>query len=44
MPIFKEPFFIDNDSDLDRAREDIEGLATAYATAIDEISKVVTVS
>ncbi len=42
--VISEPFFIDNDSDLDRARDDIEGLVAAYATAIDEISQVVTVS
>lgn len=42
--VISEPFFIDNDSDFVRAREDLEGLAMAYATAIDEISQVVTVS
>lgn len=36
-----EPFFIDNDSDLARAQEDIDGLALAYANAIDEISETI---
>ncbi|MCP5104806.1 MAG: N-acetylmuramoyl-L-alanine amidase [bacterium] len=36
--IIAEPFFIDNDGDLARATEDLEGLAAAYAKAIDEIS------
>ena len=39
--VIAEPFFIDNDEDLARAQEDIDGLATAYANAIDEISNVV---
>jgi len=38
--IIAEPFFIDNDRDLDRAMADMEGLASAYARAIDEIYKV----
>jgi len=37
--VIAEPFFIDNDRDLARAQEDIEGLVAAYATAIDEISR-----
>jgi N-acetylmuramoyl-L-alanine amidase len=39
--VIAEPFFIDNDQDLVRARDDLEGLAGAYATAIDEIAQVV---
>lgn len=39
--IIAEPFFIDNDNDLDRALEDLDGLAKAYANAIDEMSQVV---
>jgi len=38
--IIAEPFFIDNDSDLVHVMADMEGLASAYALAIDEISKV----
>lgn len=37
--VIAEPFFIDNDDDLARALEDIDGLAGAYAKAIDQISK-----
>ncbi len=37
--LIAEPFFIDNDDDLARAMEDLDGLAEAYAKAIDEISK-----
>jgi len=37
--IIAEPFFIDNDNDLRRAQEDLDGLATAYAGAINEISR-----
>jgi N-acetylmuramoyl-L-alanine amidase len=37
--VITEPFFIDNDRDLARAQEDMEGLVAAYATAIDEISR-----
>ncbi len=37
--VIAEPFFIDNDDDLARAMADKEGLARAYAEAIDEISK-----
>ncbi|MGD2092792.1 MAG: N-acetylmuramoyl-L-alanine amidase [Candidatus Aminicenantes bacterium] len=36
--VVAEPFFIDNDSDLLRAQEDLEGLAQAYANAINEIA------
>ena len=39
--VIAEPFFIDNDRDLNRARERLDGLAGAYAAAIDEISQVV---
>jgi len=39
--IIAEPFFIDNDDDLARAQEDINGLAEAYAKAIEEIVEVV---
>lgn len=39
--VIAEPFFIDNDDDLAGALEDIEGLAAAYATAIDAMSRVV---
>lgn len=35
--IIAEPFFIDNDSDLARAQTDVDGLAKAYAKAIDEM-------
>lgn len=37
--LIAEPFFIDNDNDLARAQEDIDGLAGTYATAIDQISE-----
>lgn len=37
--VIAEPFFIDNDDDLARAQEDIDGLTAAYAAAIDEISR-----
>jgi N-acetylmuramoyl-L-alanine amidase len=37
--VIAEPFFIDNDDDLTRALEDIEGLAGTYAQAIDQISE-----
>ncbi len=39
--IIAEPFFISNDSDLARAREDLDGLAKAYADAIDEIGGMI---
>lgn len=38
--VIAEPFFIDNDRDLSRAQEDIEGLAAAYAAAINEVSNL----
>ena len=37
--VIAEPFFIDNDNDLTRALEDIDGLAGTYAKAIDQISE-----
>lgn len=37
--VIVEPFFIDNDADLAKAQEDIEGLAGAYAKAIDQIAE-----
>ena len=40
--VIAEPFFIDNDADLARAQEDLDGLAAAYAAAIEEISEKVT--
>jgi N-acetylmuramoyl-L-alanine amidase len=36
-----EPFFIDNDDDLARVQGDLEGLAEAYAGAIEAISQIV---
>ena len=39
--VIAEPFFIDNDNDLARAREDVDGLAGTYAAAIEDISQVV---
>lgn len=39
--IISEPFFIDNNNDLSRALKDRDGLAQAYAKAIDEISKLI---
>ena len=39
--IIAEPFFIDNDQDLARAQDDLEGLSNAYATAIRDISEIV---
>ena len=33
-----ESFFIDNDKDLARAMEDLDGLAGAFAKALDEFS------
>jgi len=35
--LIAEPFFISNDNDLARAMSDLDGLAEAYANAIDEI-------
>ena len=39
--VIAEPFFIDNDDDLARAQEDLEGLAEAYAGAINAISAII---
>ncbi len=36
--VIGEPFFIDNNDDLAKAQEDLDGLAAAYAGAIDEFS------
>ena len=36
--VIGEPFFIDNDDDLAKAQGDLDGLAAAYANAIDEFS------
>lgn len=38
--VIAEPFFIDNDSDLEKAQENVDSLALAYAAAIDEISEL----
>jgi N-acetylmuramoyl-L-alanine amidase len=39
--VIAEPFFIDNDSDLARAQQDLDGLAAAYAGAIDSVCESV---
>ncbi len=39
--VISKSFFIDNDDDLARAMENPDGLAEAYAKAIDEVSKKV---
>ncbi len=39
--VIAEPFFIDNDNDLARAQEGIEGLAEAYAKAIEAVSQII---
>ncbi len=39
--VIAEPFFIDNDQDLARAQEDLNGLALAYAKAIEEMAQIV---
>ena len=39
--VIAEPFFIDNDEDLAKARNDLEGLAGAYASAIDAMAQAV---
>ena len=39
--VIAEPFFIDNDQDLAKARDDLEGLAGAYARAIDAMAQAV---
>ena len=38
--VIAEPFFIDNDQNLSKAKENPEGLAAAYAGSIDEIAHV----
>jgi N-acetylmuramoyl-L-alanine amidase len=38
--VIAEPFFIDNDEDLDKAQNNLDELAAAYAAAIDEISEM----
>lgn len=38
--VIAEPFFIDNDQDLARAKEDMDGLAAVYADAIDKITEI----
>jgi N-acetylmuramoyl-L-alanine amidase len=38
--LIAEPFFIDNNNDLTRAQEDLDGLTSAYASAIDEVSQI----
>ncbi len=37
--VIAEPFFIDNEGDLARAQEDMDGLTAAYAAAIDQIAQ-----
>ncbi len=39
--IIAEPFFIDNDQDLAKAKENLDGLAAVYAGSIDEMAQVV---
>ena len=39
--VIAEPFFIDNDKDLAKARDDVAGLAAVYASAIDEMAQMV---
>jgi len=39
--VIAEPFFIDNDQDLAKANENLEGLAVTYAGAIDELAQVI---
>ncbi len=39
--VIAEPFFIDNDSDLEQAMEKLDDLAEAYAMAIDEVSELI---
>ena len=38
--IIAEPFFIDNNDDLDKAQKNLDGLALAYANAINEMSQI----
>ncbi|MFQ5881400.1 MAG: N-acetylmuramoyl-L-alanine amidase [Candidatus Methylomirabilales bacterium] len=37
--VIAEPFFIDNNDDLDKAQENLDGIAAAYANAIKEVSQ-----
>ncbi len=39
--VISKPFYIDNDNDLDRAMENPDALAEAFARAIDEVSRKV---
>lgn len=39
--VIAEPFFIDNDNDLERATVNLSALAEAYATAIDDVSDLI---
>jgi len=39
--VIAEPFFIDNDNDLERAMKNLDHLAEAYAVAIDEVSNLI---
>ncbi len=39
--IISEPFFIDNDNDLKKAKEELDSLVTAYAEAIEEIADMI---
>ena len=39
--VIAEPFFIDNDSDLERATANLNSLAEAYAKAIDDVSDLI---
>jgi len=39
--VIAEPFFIDNDQDLAKAKEDLDGLAKAYAEAVDKMAELV---
>ncbi|MCP4897566.1 MAG: N-acetylmuramoyl-L-alanine amidase [bacterium] len=39
--VISEPFFIDKNGDLERAQEDFQGLAGAYAGAIEDIAELV---
>jgi len=39
--VIAEPFFIDNDDDLAKVMGDLDGLAAAYAEAIEEIAQVI---
>ena len=39
--VIAEPFFIDNDEDLAKAKQDLDGLAKAYVEAIDKMAELV---